>query len=167
MTSYVVTPQKDVKTDITEAVAGKVVLPPHTDINIVKKFHKEFFWRHFPKVTYLKLDRENTIVDTLTNETTNWVYHDPIEIPAYVKLSPSRQLLGLFGIDEERDLLIAFSVAILHELGLGNNAICIGDKVIYDNIEYQIMTVHRRNYFFNWNIPLEITCTLSRFRRGV
>jgi hypothetical protein len=142
------------------------VVPADTDISIVKALHADIFKRSFPRIQYARLDRKTTVVNRLYLETRQFVFLKPIEMPAYVKVKPAEQELSRFGIDEKRELLLVLSIPILDELGLGANAVTIGDKVIYDRTEYQVLSIVRDSYFVNWNISLELVCTLNRFRLG-
>lgn len=151
--------------DIHWAKFGAVI-PPEADTLFIKQLHRDLYYLSFPKVKLLRLDRTKTQVNRLYLETRQFIYHAPIEIPAYVQVKPSTQELTKFGIDEARELLASFSIGILDDIGLGGNAITIGDKIIYDGTEYEIMSVNRYSYVLNWNVPLDLVVSLNRFRGG-
>lgn len=151
--------------DIHWAKFGAVI-PPEADTIYVKQAHRDLYYLAFPKVQLLRLDRTKTQVNRLYLETRQFIYQAPIELPAYIQIKPSIQELSRFGIDEARELLAVFSIAILDDLGLGGNAITIGDKVIFDGTEYEIMSINRYSFVLNWNIPLDLVTTLQRFRGG-
>ncbi len=142
------------------------VIPPEADVLLVKQIHRDLYYLSFPKIQLLRLDREKTQVNRLYLETRQFIYHAPIELPAYVQLKPSVQELTRFGIDESRELLVVFSIGVLEFLGLGANALTIGDKVIYDGTEYEVLSMNRYSFILNWNEPLDLVCTCNRFRVG-
>lgn len=143
-----------------------VVIPPELDVVLVKQLHRDLYRLVFPRVLWMQIDRKTTVVDRLYLETRRFIYKAPIEMPMYIQVKPSSQLLTKFGIDEERELLAGFSIPILEEMGLGANEVTIGDKIVYDGTEYEIMTVNRYSYVFNYNVPLDLIATLQRFRIG-
>lgn len=143
-----------------------VVVPPQTDIRIVKQWHREFYRIRFPVVHWLRLNRMKTNVNRLYLEAVQWFYFDPIILPAFVRLNGDTQSLSRFGIDETREITISFSIPILEDLGFNFLDVTIGDKVIFDGIEYQILQIARKSYVFNWNIPLDLVCSSRMFRLG-
>lgn len=143
-----------------------VIIPPESDVVFVKQLHRDLYRLVFPRVLWMQIDRKATVVDRLYLETRRFIYKAPVEMPIFVQVKPSAQLLTKFGIDEERELLAVFSIPILEEMGLGSNEVTIGDKIVYDGTEYEVMSVNRYSYVFNYNIPLDLVTTLQRFRIG-
>lgn len=148
---------------------GNVVFPPIKDLELQKKFQSELWRRVFgqSKVVWLALDKEKTKEDDeLYHESFPQRYKAPVEIPAFVKINPSKQELKKYGIDETKEVLLLLSTIVLEEQGLTDGSLRIGDKVVWDGVEYEIMTFHREEPWANTNVYFHVACTLQRFRQG-
>ena len=144
-----------------------VFLPPFPDFDLQKQFHREYWLTRFPRVGWMALDRTATVEDPLYHEAVKQVFEDPLFIPAYIQIEPSRQELMKIGIDEPKDVLLQFNVEVLKEdFDLATDDVRIGDKIMWDNIEYMLHTHHRDGYLANSVIPTKLICTLMRYRQG-
>ena len=152
---------------IKQSEISRIFLPPAPDVDLHRHFNREYWIRHFPRVGWMELDRVETVEDELYHEAVKQEFKEPIFIPAYIEINPSAQELQKWGIDEPKEVMLRFSTVVLQDFNLGVSDIRIGDKIVWDNIEYEIMTHHRDKYWFNQVIPFEIMCTLNRYRQGI
>lgn len=85
----------------------------------------------------------------------------PVDLFAYVELNPSEQNLTVWGIDEPKDILIRVFIDSLVQAGLARYSrpgdrtsrpvyeIDVGDHFLYDEHEYEVLTVHRDKIWAN------------------
>lgn len=140
--------------------------PSGGELDINKQLQVEMYVRFFPPIAWVPMDRAQTKLHKRYREAKDQIYKDPVLLPAFVELNPSKQLLGKMGIDEKRELLIRFSTVVLEALGFKDDDVKVGDKVVFDSIEYEIMTLHRDKYWANSNVAFELTVTLQKYRQG-
>mgnify|MGYP006293025649 CR=1 FL=1 len=141
------------------------------DYKMQAGLQREAFIRHHPVVQWVRLDRSETVVDELYNDTKNPRWLDPVDVHAHVDHSPSVQKLMRYGIQEERDVLITFSTVLLGDAGLlqNNSNFMIGDLIRWDNDLYEIVSQHRSKdgYWGSSNIPFHIVVSCKRYQFGV
>ena len=140
------------------------------DYKMQATLQREAFMRHHPKIQLIRLDRTQTNVDELYRDAQDPVWLPPIEIHAHVEHSPSKQRLMKFGINEEREVMVTFSTALLSDAGVlqDNTTFLIGDCIKFDSDLYEIKSQHRSRdgYWGSSNIPFHVVCTCSRYQHG-
>lgn len=94
-------------------------------------------------------------------------------------LNPTQQLLGKWGIDEQRDIVIYPAVILLVNRGLAKFSdpedittrpifdVGIGDRFTWDDTRYECLEVVRERYWGNTNRPLYLRITANRWRESV
>lgn len=140
--------------------------PPDADIIQMENFTAEYHRTHFKKIAWLSLNRVATQEDQLYHEAVHQSFSAPVYFPAFVQINPSVQDLIKYGIDEKKDALFRVSSKLINDMGLGDDMLRIGDKIVWDGVEYGIYAMHRENQFANTNIPLELALICQRWRQG-
>ena len=101
--------------------------------------------------------------DRIYGEDINILFNDPIEIPAYMPDLEKWQNTSLrFGLDEQRNLLVYFSVALLNKYG--HTPPDIGDRIEIQKDLYEIRQTNIVQYGSNLQIPLSHICELRKVR---
>ena len=141
-------------------------VPPDADIQLQRQLVAEYHLRNFKKIAWLSLDRKATNEDGLYHEAVEQIFTPPRYFQAFAQINPSVQDLIKYGIDERKDALFRVSTKVLDDLGFGDDVIRIGDKIVWDGVEYAIWAIHRENQWLNTNIPLELALVCQRWRQG-
>lgn len=134
--------------------------PVGLDIQTIAKFQKESFRRHYPPIIYEALVRDST-QNKLYNEQRTKSFRGQQKINAEVETRPSVQFLKKIGIDEVRDIIVKFSTFILDEMTID---IRPGDRITYDSHRYEVMSFHRMDPWYNFNVPFHLYVTCNRYR---
>ena len=142
------------------------LFPPDADGHQMRNFTAEYHLSHFKKIAWMSLNRVTTVEDELYHEAVTQAFSPPVYIPAFTQINPSIQELIKYGIDEKKDALFRVSTKVINDMGLGDDIIRIGDKIVWDGVEYGIQAMHRVNQFANTNIPMELVFICQRWRQG-
>ena len=106
----------------------------------------------------------HSIVDSPAPDAPNTrKFKPPVLLKTHVFQNPSDQVLKRMGIDEQRDLVLTWPLALLDEL---NIIISIGDTFLWGNETYEILTAKLTGYWKFTNYPLYITSAANRWRHG-
>lgn len=175
-----------VRDRISYAPDGILFMPFDQELELQRQYQREMYWHFAKKVAWFRLLRDQAIgwnfptlywndqqlvwdqdrnVDELYTERRHQPFGAPVWVPAFVELNPNRQMLLKVGIDEQRDLVIHLSTVILDDLKISLD-VRVGDKFLFDNLEYMVQNVWFDKYWANTNVPLEQVCALQRYRQG-
>lgn len=101
--------------------------------------------------------------DRIYGEDINILFDAPVDIPAYIPdLKEWRNTALRFGLDEQRDLVIYFSIGLLSKYG--HTPPNIGDRVEVQKDLYEIRQTNLLQYGSNLQIPLSHVCQLHKVR---
>lgn len=107
-------------------------------------------------IPYYRVNKSATTVDTLYKEHTGTlVYSAPITLPVYVDHKPKLNILIRYGFDQDRDFMIYISTSAWDKyVALGDPTVVpeIGDKIVFDNIDFRVMSVKPISYFANYHL---------------
>ena len=88
----------------------------------------------------------------------------------YIQHEPSKQLLTLYGIDEQREIAFYIARTTLTEVGLVSewrfHGTDIGDLFVWDGTWYQAQNVHRAKYFGQRDLAHYTASFCNRFRHN-
>ena len=137
----------------------------------------------FAQVPYrLRRTTENEQIDDLHDEVlpANRIWQDGNILPMWVQAQPKRQELSRFGIDEPRELEIRIALPVLEAAGLviqrnaqefvggtlqdivpntkENGALIfltdLGDRILYQGFQYDVLSMHLDQFWGNTSIPM-------------
>jgi hypothetical protein len=101
--------------------------------------------------------------DRVYGEDINILFEAPIAIPAYIPdLKEWKNTALRFGLDEQRDLIVYFAIALLNKYGYKPPN--IGDRVEIQKDLYEIRQTNLLQYGSNLQIPLSHVCQLHKVR---
>lgn len=174
------------------AISKNTLLLPIQDIAFLAAGQGDLFRRAFDTVPFFIRDREITErtvkdhrglvhpdrfrdelrsvppdFDLLYNETTG-EYRVPGErhdLPAYVRLNPSKWILKKYGMDTDREIMVWLSLDLLKKLGyfvLPN----FGDFFLYQGEWYLITDQNPAYYYSNTERYTAISCFGRKFRQS-
>lgn len=137
------------------------------DIEMMLSTTLEYAERGHARLKLIKLDRENSRTNNYNESLPgDRVWESPVEFLADVDARPNEQKLTRMGIDDLR------SGVVMHvsTAWLRRNEIVpqIGDLVVYEGVEYEILSIIRdpSSYVVNTHIPLFFSIVCDRYRHG-
>ena len=150
------------------------ICPPE-DFAFLQGYDGEISEVYFASVLWLRLDRKNTVVDKLYNESDEKKFLDPIAIDAYSNRNPRKRVLTKFGFDTARDVLVVFSNRLLDRATAGTPGLNgllrpdVGDRFVLSPHEigselFEIAEVHAHGRFGNMDLRFQTACTGNRVR---
>lgn len=86
-----------------------------------------------------------------------------IEINAHVNHQPSKKVLGRFGIDEQRVMVVTFLVPLLEEAGI---TVRHGDRFFWKNFVFEVLHWQRMGYWKDTSVHLYIETAVRYARYG-
>lgn len=123
------------------------------DLTFIKARNSELFLRGMPNLTVEKLDKnasQSDDADDLYGESRVRAWSAPVTIRAFAQIDPEEDLLTRFGIQQKRDVVFWLSQQLLDEVSL---TVETGDRIKYDGIYYEVMSVHRSDFHVNYQDP--------------
>lgn len=174
----------------TDDQTGQIAVQ-QPEIDLVKDLDRESFIRNYPPLAYFELDKKATVIDPLYRETRSPAYKQPISIPIFIMLEPSKRLLKRFGLEVEQQAIGLVSQGWLdrHAPSLQIKA---GDRIGYfdsmyvdnfpspqgladasvvhepqsrtPNFSFEVLTSKWCDYFANTQSPIHKILTLKNLR---
>lgn len=130
------------------------------DVEALIRMNAEQFGVLYPKIAYRKLDRQETKVDDLYNESIgNPVYSRAVMVPALILHGVQEKLLKRYGIEVEHQAGCLFSNRVNEAADITPQT---GDLVEYLGINFEILTVKHTDYVTNTQIPLNLIATMKQ-----
>jgi hypothetical protein len=142
-------------------------IPEDRDLAIRANLAKEYYQRHYPSVIYRRLTRPDLDqliacdVDPIYYEDRSKTFQPAVQIHAQVNADPPQQLQKKFGLDEERDVVFIMCSFLMEEQDVLPFP---GDLIDFDGHNYEVQAFHRRDYWFNTNIPFYVSIECNRYR---
>lgn len=137
------------------------ILLNQQDIDFFRYINTDVYKLFFmPVKVYRRIPAE---FDRVYNEDQNVNYAAPFEIEAYLpNLQGWKNTATRFGLDEQRKLIIYFSIDLFQERKI--ELPVIGDYVEVQYDMYKIMQTNPEDFYSNLQIPMSHICELSRVR---
>lgn len=139
-------------------------MPLFLDNNAVNFFNEiniEVYESFFIPIKVLYRDKQE--FDRIYGEDINILFEAPVDIPAFIpNLNNWETRASRFGLDEQRDLIVYFSSALLAKYGFKEPD--IGDRVEIQSDLYEIRQTNILQYGTNLQIPLTYSCYLHKVR---
>ena len=139
-------------------------MPLFLDQNALKYFSEvniEVYEKFFIPIKVFYRNKQE--FDRVYGEDINILFESPVSIPAFIpNLNNWQNRATRFGLDEQRDLLIYFSTALLQKYGFTEPD--IGDRLEIQNDLYEIRQTNVLQYGTNLQIPLTYSCALHKVR---
>lgn len=133
------------------------------DTEVILRMNAEQFHVLYPKVRYYKLDRVQTKVDNLYNESIGFPkYDDPKLIPTLIMPGPQMNLLKKYGIEEEQEALAVMNARLNAESKIFPHT---GDLLEWAEVQWEILTAIFNDYMTNTQVPLNLILTLKQAAR--
>lgn len=130
------------------------------DTEVILRMNAEQFRLLYPRVRYFKMDRVNTKVDPLYNESIGFPkYNDPILIPALIMPGPQMNLLKRYGIEEEQEAICVTNARLNAQANVYPH---MGDLIEWAEVRWEILTVVFGDYMTNTQVPLNLVLTLKQ-----
>lgn len=161
------------------------------EITLAMQLDCESFIRLYPPVDFRELDFNTSVIDTLYRETRSPSYKSSVMIPAYFKVSPPKNLLKRFGVEDEHDAVAMLSLGWLQKYQ-PDLRVKTGDRIGYydqsytessirphnlpnkdvvrepvahvPNMQFEILNVYYGDYWGNSQRPLHLMCSLKNLR---
>ena len=139
-------------------------MPLFVDQNAINYFNEiniEAYELFFIPIKVFYRDKQE--FDRIYGEDINILFQTPVAIPAYIPdLAAWKNMALRFGLDETRDLVVYFSIALLNKYGFTPPN--IGDRIEIQNELFEIRQTNLLQYESNLQIPMSHVCQLHKVR---
>lgn len=151
------------------------MFPQIIDIKTAYLLMKDYTKRHFPTIPYKRLITTNEELDDVHGEVPETAkrWSPVVHVRAFVVPEQVVQPLTRFGMEDQRDAEVYFSVGDLVEAGLATQnsqfevrlaGSCIGDHFGYHGVEYEIRQFVPFARWGNTDLILYYAATASMYR---
>ena len=144
------------------------------DLEYIAEWHEQ----HMPIIPYYRLLTEQVELDPVHQEIEQHLktFDEPLELVTFVSTNTTEKVLALYGIDEKRDITLISSIVKLMDVGLAvlsdpkipisDPIIYVkpGDRFIYDDDWYRVLSLHQQKYHSNFNYPFYVAIPAEKLR---